>query len=65
MNKAFKIKRDGKFVTVAAYEVNKYGNLQLSVNKKLLIALLKEDGDWLRLSVFDIQPKLVEPEPDF
>lgn len=65
MNKAFKIKRDGKFVTVAAYEVNKFGNLQLSVNKKLLITLLKEDGDWLRLSVFDIKPKDEEPPADF
>lgn len=64
MDKAFKIKRDGKFVAVARYETNKYGNLQLSVNKKLLVELLKGEGDWINLSVFDSKPK-EEAAPDF
>lgn len=63
MDKSFKIKRDGKFLTVARYEKNKYGNLQLSVNKKLLIELLKGEGDWFNLSVFDAKPKEEEAPP--
>ena len=63
MNKAFKTKKDGKFLTVARYEVNKFGNLQLSVNKKLLVELLKGEDEWFNLSVFDSKPK--EEAPDF
>lgn len=64
MDKAFKIKRDGKFVTVARYETNTYGNLRLSINRKLLVDLLKGEGEWINLSVFDSKPK-EEEIPEF
>jgi hypothetical protein len=33
------------------------------VNKKLLVELIKGEGEWFNLSVFDAQPK--EEKPDF
>jgi hypothetical protein len=57
MNKNLSIKIDGKWKTVFKYGENKYGNYQLSINRKALMEILKSDEDWLNLSVFDQEEK--------
>jgi hypothetical protein len=49
---------DGKFVTIANFKRNQYGNLQIGVKatpelRALLKAIAAEDGSWHNLSVFE------------
>ena len=56
--KKFAIKKDGKWQNIASVGENQWGNLTLSINKKKLVALLKDESiEWINLSVFDEKPK--------
>ena len=62
----YSIKIDGKWQTIIARKKNKWGNYQLSINKKLLMQQLRDgESDWLNLSEFVNEPKIdiVEPDP--